>query len=927
MAKGALAALVNAQVAGATTGQLTGPAVLAGQLASPLQAAGTAGASAPAGLLGVSASTLTGSSSGLSSAFAGATAAAIGSGAGYIAPNVGGVLFDRCAEVLTGIGEITGAYWDQAQGAIVLVGKAGAAGAATSLRLPPQDRDLLVVALRAAIAGDPLGISFDAPAELKNQPEKMVDGTDFIVSYLGGTAYTLAGAILFESDRLLKCLTTGVDNETRKERRAHVRGYRPLVDMVQPGQAWAGNWHRFWIVINRIVLARDAASGMLVFKEVKMEVKTELELHGAIPGAALPVDPNDQAFVRHLTEFYDQYAAEFPILARAKELAKVSAIARYLVENNTKLDFESILTIPPQYVATPLTTKAISVTSPNVRVTPLANGTRTETVAICGGVNLRVPPPRIEEDRTGSIRQFRSAAEAARPTPASPIWDFRAGSAPLRAKQISLASVPPSSRLNVEDFRSVGNEFFCVRRRYDAARSAGDFGPGWLLVLPFSLSVCRIGGKRNEVLSPEEARQTDPNPTLVLHDHARNESAIYLPVNGSEKARATQFGRVESFEPPTPSSITASGNGEGRRFRWNPANVINRAPGGFCFERGDARFLFDEEGRLVECRAQSGGKAAFVSCGPNGVCSLKDERGNTLTISRDKAGQVTAISGPGCKLEYAYSSEGRLATRRNGGPETLEYGYDAQGRLSEVRGASGAVSWRAVYDDAGRPVADADVQTAVDGVGSIRRQIKGGRVLTVADERGTTGTLAYGSDASLSSLVLRSPDRREWKLAYSHGRLVSIGCSPSPGAVVLRYEPSSGTLVSAESAAGVTRFEWYADGRLKAVHHGAKSSCAPQRVPTSSSRPDGSTGIDSSVQGGWRPEAPFSGASNLLRKAKGLFRNGSLSRRTDQCPAPQTTAAIRNAGPGAEILKTPSGSVVYDLDEGRLAIRLRLRFF
>jgi hypothetical protein len=149
-------------------------------------------------------------------------------------PQVGGVLFDNCDAVLTGIAEITAAFWDAPSGSLVLIGKADVDGEVMRFALPAMDADHLKVALRAALAGQPLGVSIDPPANLRygeRSGQMLPDGTPLIVSYLGGTAGTLYGAIEFESDRIMKCLSIGRHNQTRKPFKASIPGFRDHFEM------------------------------------------------------------------------------------------------------------------------------------------------------------------------------------------------------------------------------------------------------------------------------------------------------------------------------------------------------------------------------------------------------------------------------------------------------------------------------------------------------------------------------------------------------------------------------------------------------------------------------------------------------------------------------------------------------------------------
>jgi len=336
-----------------------------------------------------------------------------------LSPTVGGILFENCAATVTEIDELSGAYWDVDTGRLVLVGRDSATREEKSLPLPGLDQEHFLVALRAALAGQPLGVSIDPPAEYRDGIMSGVtppDGTPMLVSYLGHCEETLFGAILFEADRLLKCLDKGVHNETRKPVRASVPGFRPLLEMARPSDRTENVWHRFWFVVDKVELKHDASANAVVFGDVRLKVLTETEMRGR--GGPGFVDSNDGAFALHLTEFYDDYARDFPILARLKELAKITSVAKLLANRQLAIDLGPLFGIPPLPTTTPSFTPGISVTSPHVETSKEGNTIHTRTVSMFGGVDMD-PEPVLLPDRSGEARALRQRAEANRPGPSS----------------------------------------------------------------------------------------------------------------------------------------------------------------------------------------------------------------------------------------------------------------------------------------------------------------------------------------------------------------------------------------------------------------------------------------------------------------------------------------------------------------------------
>ena len=196
------------------------------------------------------------------------------------------------------------------------------------------------------------------------------------------------------------------------------------------------------------------------------------------------------------------------MLARLKELAKIAALAKYLAGKKVPLDLEALFAIPPQPVATPATTKAIKVVSPNVLVTQTGNGTSRRTISLCGGVDFRPPPLDIEEDANGepgaSTIWLRQPVHPRRP---------RSGNSratPERCGRKPFGGIGAKANPRYfDDYSRSAQDLFRVRRSYDVSAREGDFGAGWSFWIPISLSVRQSAGKKREVR--KEGTATSPS--------------------------------------------------------------------------------------------------------------------------------------------------------------------------------------------------------------------------------------------------------------------------------------------------------------------------------------------------------------------------------------------------------------------------------
>ena len=217
------------------------------------------------------------------------------------------------------------------------------------------------------------------------------------------------------------------------------------------------------------------------------------------------------------------------------------------------------------------------------------------------------------------------------------------------------------------------------------------------------------------------------------------ESAIYLAIGSGGNQPATRFGRVTSVEdndarPPSGSGPDAKPRSKGLSYYYDANDFITRTTTGYSWKRGDRRFEFDEDGRLVECAVANGQNTVAYTYRDGGLVSLRDGSGNVIDDSSDAATGSRRYSFPGRKPRYLYDGEGMLALLRIDGAHRQSCEYDTERRLVQVREGAGAVSCGGVYDDLGLLVLDGAIASSVGGAGVIRRNVKNGRVVAAMDE-------------------------------------------------------------------------------------------------------------------------------------------------------------------------------------------------
>lgn len=234
-------------------------------------------------------------------------------------------------------------------------------------------------------------------------------------------AQTDYGRTMFEADWLLKQLSMGVNLDGYTATGPFpsplpIREFPPALrqlgfrDRFELENASSSNNHnprytRLWITVNREetlegivppyetfpVSSMSCSQQMdlgnsiaLHFSDVKLGVQV-MRMARTVTGELEDVsdprlsDPNssDVIFARLMTDHYDQIAQYYPSLRRLKELAKLQAIAKWLLENDVHVDIDEVL-------------KCIRETTPVAIEKVPALERQSNNVRLFGGVNLSI---------------------------------------------------------------------------------------------------------------------------------------------------------------------------------------------------------------------------------------------------------------------------------------------------------------------------------------------------------------------------------------------------------------------------------------------------------------------------------------------------------------------------------------------------------
>lgn len=203
--------------------------------------------------------------------------------------------------------------------------------------LDPTDLlDAFVVSFRALEAGQAPGVSIEPSKEqLARRPFRIEENDLMPIEYIGGDEHTVVGLAAFEADRVMKSLSLGKDNITKRPFSSRVPGYRSHLDMMDGSEA--GDPTRFWIeqAKDNVTQSRDGRTFLiepeLIVRVKAMVVENLVDKQGNILKTHL-VDkgratPSARKFASHMTRHYKNFAEEFPVFHELLTYAAVVSLA------------------------------------------------------------------------------------------------------------------------------------------------------------------------------------------------------------------------------------------------------------------------------------------------------------------------------------------------------------------------------------------------------------------------------------------------------------------------------------------------------------------------------------------------------------------------------------------------------------------------
>ena len=566
-------------------------------------------------------------------------------------PDRGGVSLNKTADLAVNLSEIMGAAFDEQSGQLILIGK-------RNYSLPQFNSDDFAVAVRSVFglggipSQDP-GISMD--------PYPLTHPKQMNVRYIGETSNTEFGRILFESDKLLKCLSLGKDNVTGKKMKAHVPGYKSLSERYEKTRhpPKGNSYTRLWFVPEEIRVVQSEDKTSMQFETVKMKALSEAVHHHKKMN-----DSAAESFASHLTCYYDDYAKEFPILNELKRLSQITGVVKWIKDNQIPLDLSFFKQYQPKHVLTPTKTKLIA-----------ASWGENRQHFIFGGVSYQLNGSNFFQKNISGIEKIKEATLDSRPSDSEFIWDFSENGSPYCAVAQTLYRTPKTGNVKKNfidmSFPVQGNNPLVLMRTYDSFQDkTSGFGMGWDLV-------------------PSTLRFSDEKKLL---NHSNQTVPGYLSILVKDEGMEHLYKVVQLDAEACPVYIASEGS---------DVLKANKDGGFILFKEKKGSVWFDSEGKLKRVVDKEGVFIDYLYEGSR-LISITHQSGQEIRLKYDQGRICQAEGLDGKVIDYFYDDKGQLQSVSNESKMLSSFSYDDENRLNSIKNSHGKVVMSALYDLYGR---------------------------------------------------------------------------------------------------------------------------------------------------------------------------------------------------------------------------------
>ena len=561
-------------------------------------------------------------------------------------PDFGGVSLSKRAEMSCNLTDIHGVVYDHEKGQLIFFGSQNPS-------LPKMNFDDLAVAIRSLY-----GLGKNPP----QHPGVSIDHSDNpelqSVRYDGATEGTHFGWVMFEADRILKCLVAGIDNHTGKPMKVKVPGYESLVKRYEKSKKMQKNHSaRFWFIPKRIILNQSTDGHAILFSEVKMDVCHESKFTKGII-----TNPQLEAFAKHLRDHFDAYAQEFPIFQELLELGKIAATVKWIHDNQIPVDLEYFRNYTPLRFNTPEHTKTLATAyAHSGKVFFISGG----VVYACHGENTFYQP-------SSRCTELEKVVVSKRENEKLFSWEFESSIA--QAIPWTKTRKPGNYKRSHLDLSSSvpGNHELNFVRYYDSYCDIfSPIGFGWRL-LPFSL---KPGGCQSTV-SFKDGTTRSAYTSIIFQD--RDQQKLFK-LCGATQDKNLVYSCDRGYD----------------------TLYLNEDFSSTLYRKKGGTIIFNSEG-LPEKEHDSYGIELTYQYQNDQLVSITHSSGGFIEFEYINGRLTRAWNTEDMLLEYQYNSKGQLESVSNSLGCIESYEYDNDLRINKITDSKGNVIFEGSYDDYNR---------------------------------------------------------------------------------------------------------------------------------------------------------------------------------------------------------------------------------